>query len=78
MHYGNVIYCRFYSFLAAQITALHSGHLGISAEFLLSIKAYYKHTHTEQTRRHTPAHTHTNKLPPVDELCMGTTRDGRA
>lgn len=68
--------------LKAQITGLRSGHLAVSTELLLSINAYYKHTHT-----HLDSYTYsipgrkrtreTCQLPPADELCMGTTGDGK-
>lgn len=36
--------------LQAQITGLGSGHLAVSTELLLSINAYYKHTHSKRLR----------------------------
>lgn len=68
------------AFHAAQIRVLHSGHLALSAELLLSINVYYKHTCTANTQTDSRTYSviNTHKLPPADELCMGTTRDGRA
>lgn len=71
--------------LKAQITGLRSGHLAVSTELLLSINAYYKHTHTardsDSCTYSVPGSERTREmcqLPPADELCMGTTGDGKA
>lgn len=37
------------AFLKAQITGLHWGHFAVSTELLLSINAYYQHTHIRIT-----------------------------
>lgn len=41
------------------------------------INTHIQSKHTDRFP-HGFRHKHTHKLPPVDELCMGTTRDGRA